>query len=147
MGYSIREVAGSDAETAETIHHFNSLAKECFPVLKPHHLNNGFWWLVFPADHIAPIAFAGLVPFSPFQNIGYLKRGYVKPEHRGYGLQLRLLFAREAKAKQLGWTQLVSECHETNSWSSSNFMKAGYRQTEPEQPWAANSVFWVKTLV
>jgi hypothetical protein len=54
--------------------------------------------------------------------------------------------ARELKAKQLGWTHLISECRMTNKHSAANFMKAGYIQCEPEQPWEQDSVYWVKAI-
>jgi L-amino acid N-acyltransferase YncA len=86
------------------------------------------------------------VPFEPFPNIGYLKRCYVNPDHHGHGLQFRLMVARETKAKQLGWTHLVSECRVNNKHSIANFTKAGFIQCEPEQPWERDSVYWVKAI-
>lgn len=139
--YSLHEVDG--VSHADTIHQMNTLIEE-WPPLKTNHLTDGHWWIAYLEDE--PVAFAGLVPFDPFNNVGYLKRCLVKPDHHGHGLQFRMLMARELKAKQLGWTMLVSECREDNFWSAANFRKAGYRQVEPEQPWARNSLFWAKNL-
>jgi hypothetical protein len=50
------------------------------------------------------------------------------------------------KARQLGWTHLVSECRVENKFSAANFLKAGFELCEPEQPWEKNSVYWVKRL-
>lgn len=112
--YEVREVDGT--LFADTLHGFNSLAPETFPPLKLHHLESGFWWLAYLDDEA--VAFAGLVPMTPFKGYGYLKRCYVKPDHYGHGLQFRLMCAREVKARQLEWTHLVSECLSTNSFSS-----------------------------
>jgi RimJ/RimL family protein N-acetyltransferase len=142
MPYRVEEVNGETFSA--TIAEFNQLIS-VWPPLKPNHYSDGYWWITFLQDE--PVAFAGLVPFEPFPNIGYCKRCLVKPDHHGHGLQFRMLAARELKAKQLGWTHLVSECLIDNLWSAANFRKAGYRQCEPEQPWAKNSIYWVKELV
>lgn len=143
MTYQIREVDGN--EFADTLHSFNSLDKY-FPLLEPRHLSDGYWWLVFHAGEV--IAFAGLVPFEPFPDIGYLKRAYVLPDHRGHGLQYRLITIRESKARELCWTQLVSECAASNVRSANNFRRAGFAACDPEQKWGApGSVFWKKELI
>ena len=140
--YDVHEVDGPS--NADQILKFNSLVSE-WPPLQSRHLENGFWWLATLEDET--VAFAGLVPFEPFVGVGYLKRCFVKPDHHGHGLQFRMLLARELKAKNLGWHTLVSECHESNFWSSCNFRKAGYSQAEPEQKWGAyNSIYFVKTI-
>jgi GNAT superfamily N-acetyltransferase len=141
MSYQIQEV---DAVTfSDTINAFNKLVPE-WPALQPRHFTKGYWWLAYLEE--TPVAFAGLVPFEPIPNIGYLKRCYVYPDHHGHGLQFRLMAAREAKAKQLGWTHLVSECRVNNKHSTANFTKAGFIQCEPEQPWERDSVYWVKAI-
>lgn len=145
MTYRIRQVAGRDRAIAATIHAFNRLVPECFPELQPRHLTAGLWWLAY--FDAATIGFAGLVPFEPFPRVGYLKRAYVMPEHRGHGLQRQFMAAREVAAKRLGWTCLVSECSADNRFSADNFAAFGFVQCEPEQRWgASNSVFWKKDL-
>jgi GNAT superfamily N-acetyltransferase len=139
--YSLHEVDGGSH--ADTLHQFNAQIEE-WPPLSQKHIFNGHWWISYLEDE--PVAFAGLVPFEPFVGVGYLKRCFVKPDHHGHGLQFRMLMAREIKAKHLGWTMLVSECSNDNLWSAANFRKAGYQQTEPEQPWAKDSIYWVKHL-
>lgn len=143
--YIIEEVDGSDPAIAATLRRFNSLAPEVFPPLSEHHLSDGYWWLVYHGDESEPVAFAGMVSFEPF-NVGYLKRCYVLPDHVGHGLQLRLMFVREVKARDLCYDQIVSECA-ADSHSIPNFRRAGFEQIDPEQKWgAAGSVFWRKVL-
>ena len=142
MSCQVREVSG--VEYADTINRFNATAPTTFPLLKPHHLSDGYWWLIFHKDQ--PRAFAGLVPMTPFPNVGYLKRCWVHPLYRGRGWQKILLEEREMKACKLGWKMLVSECQETNHHSANNFLRCGYTETIPEQPWALSSRFWVKAL-
>src|ERR1700730_1485349 len=104
--YQLREVNCSHIRFAAVIYGFNSLVPE-WPRLLKRHLERGYWWLV-GIDWEDPVAFAGMVPMEPFPNIGYLKRAYVLPAHRGHGLQRKLLAVREAKARELGWTLLIS---------------------------------------
>lgn len=150
--YIITEVDGSEPETAAEIIRFNSMVPETiFPKLKPHHLTDGYWWIVHYGDE--PVAFAGMTAFEPFQKygIGYFKRCLVVPDHRGRGagLQLRLMVTRETKARRLGWTMLVSDCAESNIHSARNFRLAQFDQCFPEQLWAETngpSLYWVKAL-
>ncbi len=141
--YQIHEVDG--ILNQDVIERFNSLVPATFPLLKLHHLELGYWWLAYH-DEI-PVAFAGMVPFDPFPSVGYFKRCYVLPNHHGHGLQYRLMMARELKARQLGWTMLVSECHASNEHSANNFRRAGFERADPEQPWARDSVYWLKHLI
>ena len=142
--YIIREVAGVSA--AEVLHYLNAQAPDRFPPLEQRHLERGYWWLVRTWNR-SIIGFAGMVPMTPFDGVGYLKRAYIAPAHRGNGLQFKLLHLREAKAIEIGWHTLVSECHADNSHAASNFIKAGFTVTDPEQVWGApGSIYFVKRL-
>jgi GNAT superfamily N-acetyltransferase len=141
MSYEISEIDGTTF--VSLIYNFNQQVPE-WPKLKPQHYTNGYWWIV--NFNLEPVAFAGLVPFHPFSKTGYLKRCYVSPEHRGKGLQRKLLTIREKKARQLGWTLMVSDCGNGNQGSIKNFDKAGYTVCEPEQPWEKESLYWYKEL-
>jgi GNAT superfamily N-acetyltransferase len=148
MIFRTREVAARrDRLLQEQIRAFNAMAPETFPALQDRHFQTGHWWLVYSLDESEPVAFAGMVPFEPFPLVGYLKRAFVIPTARGHGLQRSLLEEREAKARQLGWTTLVSECAADNHPSAANFQRAGFTQFEPEQRWGApNSLYWKKDL-
>jgi hypothetical protein len=139
--YHIEEVDATDPREASTIRYFNAMVPD-WPPLTDHHLQNGHWWIINATN---AAGFTGMVPFTPFCGVGYLKRCYISPEHRGNGLQIRSLFIREAKAKGLGWKQLISET--TNIASAGNFIKAGYSPTVPEQRWGApESLYFAKYL-
>jgi GNAT superfamily N-acetyltransferase len=138
----LTEVDGE--QYADVLNRFNSL-DDTFPVLTEDHLSAGYWWIVY-LDEKA-VAFAGLVEMVPFPNVGYLKRAYVLPDHRGHALQLRLIAARVDKARQLGWTMLVSECGPNNHYSARNFRLAQFERTDPEQKWAGpDDLYWRKVL-
>jgi GNAT superfamily N-acetyltransferase len=146
MTYIIEEVDGSDPAIATELRRFNAMSPpELFPDLSDHHLESGYWWLVYNSVDEA-VAFAGMVPNEPHKGEAYFKRCYVRPDDVGHGLQLRLMFVREVKARELGYKQIVSECSE-HSYSNLNFRRAGFEQVFPEQPWGApGSVYWSKTL-
>jgi len=141
--YTLVEVDGT--ANASTLSRFNAMCPETFPPLEPRHFTNGLWWLALLDAE--PIGFAGMVPFEPFDRVGYFKRCYIMPGHHGHGLQLRLMAVRELRARQLGWSLLVSECGPDNQFSARNFMRAGFERCDPEQRWGApHSLYWRKTL-
>ena len=144
MAYEIREVDSSDPAMIEIINAFNRCEPEIFPELQDRHFENGHWWLVYHG--VTPIAFAGLCPMEPFRGVAYFKRAWVSGDHVGHGLQLRLMFTREIRARQLGYTSIVSECA-PDSHSIPNFRRAGFEMCSPEQPWGKpGAVYWVKHL-
>jgi len=144
--YIIREVGGT--ATAEVLRYLNALAPDRFPMLADHHLAQGYWWLARTWDR-SIVGFAGMVPMAPFDvlGVGYLKRAYITQNHRGQGLQLKMLRLREERARALKWTMLVSECGADNTPSQNNFIKAGFVRTTPEQCWGEpGSIYFVKRL-
>jgi GNAT superfamily N-acetyltransferase len=115
-----------------------------FPPLRDEHFSLGYWWLL-KEDHGTLCGFAGLTPMDPFVGVGYCKRAYVAPDHRGHNLHLKMLEARIAKARELGWHQLVAET--TSTHAAHNFVLAGFEACEPEQVWgSAGSLYFVKHL-
>lgn len=140
--YRIEEVNGG--EFSIPLRSWNTL-DESFPPLTDAHLCQGYWWFTY--GRAGAVAFAGMVPFVPFPRVGYFKRAYVEPAHRGHGLQRALMDVREARARALDWTMLVSECARSNVASAHNFAAAGFEQFEPEQRWGApDSIYWQKDL-
>lgn len=142
--YVIREVDGHDPDTAFTL---MSLNKEIFAGTA-HQVGpwDGHWWLVYDSqDDDKPIGFAGLTQ-DVQSSTGYLNRSGVLPVHRGHRLQVRLLRAREGRARRNGWNRLVSDTTD-NVPSANNMIRAGYLLFEPINPWAfKHSLYWEKTL-
>ncbi len=145
MHYRIIEAAKSE-EMVEAIHRFNGM-NHAFPSLKPRHIMEGSWWFAYLDGE--PVAFSGLVPFHPFDRVAYFKRCYVMPDHQGHGIQLRMMYMREQRARETGYTMIVSDCAANNIYSAYNFGRAGFEVFEPEQPWAevpVHSIYWKKTI-
>lgn len=139
--YAFEEVDGELA--AEVLRSLNTLDPAFLP-LTDLHLETGWWWLLKGNAGVL-VGFAGMVPMEPFPGVGYLKRGYVSPDHRGRGLQLKMIQAREAKAREIGWHLLVSETK--SAFSAHNLCRAGFEACEPEQTWGEpGSQYFVKRL-
>lgn len=142
MSYIILPVDG--ATFAKEIIAFNQMVP-AWPDLTQAHLTEGFWW--FASLDGNPIGFAGLTKMHPFDGVGYFKRAYVMPPHRGRGLQMRFMAAREEKARHLGWHMLVSECAANNARSIVNFERFGFERCSPEQTWGEpGSVYFMKRI-
>jgi GNAT superfamily N-acetyltransferase len=109
----------------------------------------GDWWLATStwADGSEELAaFAALAPSYSTPGAGYLKRVGVHPLHRGHGLQRRLLRVREARARKLGYSALVTDTT-SNIPSANNLIAAGFRLFQPKDPWAfEHSLYWKKDL-
>ena len=144
MSYEINLVDGRMYEP--TIKYLNSL-EPSFPALEDHHISHGLWWVVIAPDG-TPCGFAGLVDFAPFPNVGYLKRGYIKPEHRGRRLQVDLIIRRIQKGRFIGMDMLVTDCAAAAVASQKNLRRCGFEETVPEQKWTPrpDDVYFVKRL-
>lgn len=140
MSYRIREVDGG--ENADILADLHTICFQDEAAQADYEV--GYWWLAYFEKE--PVAFAGVTPSVLGFNTGYLKRVGVLPEHRGAGLQKRLIRVREAKAKKQGWSRLVTDCTD-NPASANSLYKAGYKMFAPTWPWAfPQSLYWQKNL-
>lgn len=140
--YRIREVDGLDEEIAETLAELHRLT--FFDGAPIPSFEWGHWWLAYRER--AAIGFAGVVPSTHVRCAGYIHRVGVLAEHRGHGLQLRLLRAMEARGGRNGWSCMVSDTTH-NIASANNFIRAGYRLYQPRYPWAfADTLYWHKPV-
>lgn len=140
--YKIRIVDADDDDVADTLADLHRLT--FFDAANLPKFGVGAWWLVYHGD--AAVAFAGVVPSTHVRNGGYFSRVGVLQRHRGRGLQRRLTRAIEAKARRIGWDNIVSDTTD-NPVSANNFIQSGYRLYEPEVPWAwSHSLYWRKRL-
>lgn len=141
--YILREVDHKDKQTADTIRALHQL---CFgntaPQVEPK--KGGHWWIVFHAGE--PVGFCCICQSTLGPEYGYLKRAGVLPDHRGKGLQRRMIRVREKKARENGWRTVITDTT-ANPHSSNSLIAAGYRMFEPPVKWAYNcSNYWRKDL-
>ena len=142
--YQIRRIDGM--EHIDLLHYMNGFEPGRFPELQSLHFTKGLWWIAQIQDGTV-VGFAGLVPCAPFDNVAYLKRAYVLPQHRGNGLQRDFIKVREEAARALGMRQIVTECCGDNLASQANLRHEGYVECTPEQPWGEpGSIYFVKRL-
>jgi GNAT superfamily N-acetyltransferase len=140
--YRIREVDGHDDEIADALADLHRLT--FFDAASIPEFDCGHWWLAFHGT--IPVGFAGMVPSTRAHNAGYFSRVGVLKRHCGRGLQLRLMRALEARARQNGWSSVISDTTE-NIVSANNFIRAGYRLYQPATPWAwPNTLYWRKAI-
>lgn len=124
------------------------LDQECFPSDHRPVLENSLWWVVWRGRE--PVGYAGLRVCENAQNkgLGFLSRAGVLREHRGRGLQRRLIRAREAEARSLGLTDLVTYVALWNCPSLNSLVACGYRFYRPADKWGGKeSVYLRKRLV
>lgn len=149
MSYRSRR---ADLACEEDVDHLTDLHKLTFGDTAPlAELDYGAWWLIYPFKSgfmfQMPVAFAGIVPASLGNGIGYLKRAGVLKDHCGHGLQRRLIRMREAYARKQGWHTIVTETSPDNIPSANNLIKAGYKIYEPETKWGVKgAIYWRKPL-
>lgn len=142
MTYRIKRVSGGNDEISDTLHWLDKCVfGSTAPPVEP---DVGIWWLVLFEGE--PVGYAGLKWSNTVLDGLYLCRSGVLEEHRGHGLQVRLLRARETWARKFNVRCLLTDTTD-NLASANSLIKAGYRLYAPERPWAfPNSLYWRKKL-
>ena len=117
------------------------LQKKILPsdtIYKP---ERGHWWIAYTEEG-KPVAFAGLVRSIKWSDTGYLCRAGVMDGYTGHGLQKRLIRARQAQARKLGWNWLITDT--TNNPASGNsLINAGFKLYTPANKWSLrNAIYW-----
>lgn len=108
-------------------------------------VDSGYWWLVTCDGK--PAAFAGMETSKYFQKTGYLCSAGVLWEHRGQGLQKRLIRIRVAKARSLGWDWAVTDTSPRNYASANSLIRCGFKLFKPWCTWAySGSLYWGRRL-
>jgi GNAT superfamily N-acetyltransferase len=140
--YRIRAVDGQDDEVSDTLEELHQLT--FFDSAAVPQFEFGYWWLAY--RDLMPVAFAGLIPSTHAENAGYFCRVGVLREHWGRALQLRLMRAIEARARNNGWAWIVSDTTD-NVPSANNFIRAGYRLYRPQSAWGwPQTLYWRKFI-
>jgi GNAT superfamily N-acetyltransferase len=101
------------------------------------------WWGAFEKGHEEDlVGVAGMCHSAIEEGTFYLNRSYVVPEHRGRGLQKKLIMARVARARELGGTAVTSDTY-NNPPSTNNLIACGFRAYAPKDPWRGDgTVYW-----
>lgn len=95
------------------------------PVLEDH-----VWWLAYVDGRVA--GYAGLRVCKTEGGYGFLARAGVLREHRGQGLQRRLIRVRDREARRLGLRRSITYTSQRNYASANNLISCGYRLYDPQ---------------
>ena len=117
------------------------LQKQILPADQPYEPTRGHWWIVY-AENGKPVGFAGLVRSIKWTDTGYLCRAGVLDGFTGQGLQLRMIKARLAQAKRLGWNWCITDTTK-NPASANSLINAGFKIYNPANKWSfRNAIYW-----
>ncbi len=115
----------------------------CFPHDDRVNPADCLWWVAWHGTQ--PVAYAGMRLCKDPRNLGlaFLNRAGVVPEHRGRGLQKRLIRTRENAARRLAVTELVSYCMTYNVASINSLVNCGFRFYDPATKWGGTSAVYL----
>ena len=119
---------------------------ECFRAseLHPDQFSKGYWWIAF--DGGEPVGFAGITQSVRWGDAGYLCRSGVVEGVRGQGLQKRLIAARLAKARRVGWNWVITDTRR-NPASANSLINCGFKMYQPAVPWGMkDACYWRKRV-
>lgn len=137
--YQVREVSGVEQAGVLKALHRQTFDPQEAPMGD---FSDGYWWIVYLGKE--PVAFAGVCQAFYHSNVGYFSRVGVLKKHRGRGLQRRLMRCLEAKARRVGWSQIITDTR-FNEHSANNLIAAGYRLYTPPEPWGIReTLYWTK---
>lgn len=102
------------------------------------------WWVAFAVKDgmEEAVGCAGMCHSAVEEGTFYLNRSYVSPEHRGNGLQKKMIVARVARARELKGTACTSDTYD-NPHSSNSLIECGFRAYSPQARWRIEgSMYW-----
>lgn len=104
------------------------------------------WWLCRDGSKV--IGYCGLGTFmEEGKRCGFLSRSGILPEHRGKGLQRRMIRVREAAARKLGASHIITYTSDGNMPSANNLIATGYRLYSPANAWGLeHGLYFTKAL-
>ncbi|MBF9235561.1 GNAT family N-acetyltransferase [Microvirga alba] len=141
MDYIIRLADNTRPATLKLLRRLHS---ECLPYDKLPNFTEGFWWIAYHGDDA--VGFAGMVRSARWIDAGYMNRAGVVPDHRGHGLQKRLIRVRMRYAKRIGWRWLITDTTE-NPPSANSLIGCGFRAYDPANPWGGRTTtYWRRAL-
>ncbi len=124
-----------------------ALDELCFPHDDRVVLNGSLWWIVWRGKEA--VGYAGLrVCQNPCnEGVAFLCRVGVLKEHRGNGLQKRLIRARERAAKAMNIRQLVTYCVPWNCASINSLIACGYKLYRPATKYGGAGAIYLQKRI
>lgn len=91
------------------------------------------WWLV--SEGGVAVGFGGVQEYN--HNYAFLYRACILEDHRGYGLQRKLIKKRVKWAKDYGYKGVLTYTLAENTTSANNLIREGFLLFDPEEPWSS----------
>jgi GNAT superfamily N-acetyltransferase len=140
MKFTIRRVSGD-----KFYDEIKQAQRATLPYDKALDSRDGIWWLAWAEDG-SVAGFASMHASRRWAQTGFLSRAGVLLHYQGFGLQKRLIRARERYAKRLGWEWLITDTTE-NPASANSLIACGFKMYEPSYPYRVNNTcYWRKKV-
>ena len=137
MKYRVLCVARPDRCPERARFEIERLDRDLFESDQKAEIEGCWWWVIYDSRN-RPVAVAGMRACKAKGNIGlaYLTRSGVLTEHRGRGLQKRLIRARVAMAKRNRFKEVVTYTLNWNLASANSLASCGFNLYRPSEDWA-----------
>jgi GNAT superfamily N-acetyltransferase len=133
-------IARASSKHTETLRALHTLT---FPLDEHEDYTAGWWWIVWAG--VEPIAFAGMRGATSEDHAIYFSRCGVLLPYRGMGIQRQLLARRLSAAKRFSYRACITTTIVSNTPSSNNLIRAGFRLYDPEAAWGGETtLYWRK---
>lgn len=142
MGYTIARV---DVGRQSVLNDLMSLDSHCFPGDEPQDFTAGEWWLCYHRGQA--VGFCGMRPAYSWTKTGFFLRCGVHENHRGQGLQKRMIRVRVARARVLAWRYVITYTLD-NPPSANSLMSQGFRAYWPREPYIDHAAvtYWRREI-
>lgn len=101
---------------------------------------NRDWWVILDKGKI--VAYCGC---SYVKNVCIFVRAWVQRDHRGKGIQKKMISTRVRAAKNNNCIQCITYTLTTNYASANSLISKGFKLYEPQNKWVGSDVlyFWI----
>ena len=141
MAYNIRQVS-IDKESVRQV--IIDLQKTILPADKVYMPDHGWWWILYWNN--TPVGFCGMVKTTRWNDCLYFCRSGIRWNHRGKGLQKKLISVRLRKARLLGYNWVITTTYH-NPASANSLIAHQFRLYTPtERTGARGTLYWRKKL-
>jgi GNAT superfamily N-acetyltransferase len=104
-------------------------------------IEGGVWWLIYHKGEA--VGFGGLAVIKDL-NYGFFRRAGVLYDHRGHGLQKKLIKIRLRYLKKLRIPCAITYTVLDNPASSNSLISMGFKLYTPSEPYCGSNVLYFK---
>ena len=123
-----------------------ALQKWCLPEDTPEKFEGSEWWVAYSDKTDEAVGFGGYTQSAHWHNTIYLCRAGVLPDHRGQGLQKRLIRVRLKHARKVGNTWAYTDVSD-NPASANSLISCGFKLYSPYLAWGTKeTLYWRRSL-